>query len=133
METIKTKQAAGKPYQGKEKRSASRMSVEASCILILEDSHELPVKIENISFSGAFAALKHNDREFFVNQRVWLKFSMEVVGQVHQIQINGVVIRANDFGIGIAFRSSEREKLEPILEKLTESMQNIRARNLDLD
>lgn len=128
----KTNNKLEQPYKGKERRSSSRLKADANCMLILEDSHELPVKIDNISGTGAFATFEHNDRDFFLNQRVWLKFSMKVDREIHKIEVSGVVVRASGAGIGIAFRTTERENLQPVIDKLTEYIENMRARSLDM-
>ncbi len=133
MDVNKKNESNEQPYKGKERRSASRLAVDANCILLLEDSHEVPVKIENLSFAGAFAAFDHDDRDFFINQRVWLKFTLKINKEIHKIEISGIIIRANNFGVGIAFRTSEREAVEPVMEKLTEYIQSNRAKKFDLE
>ncbi len=120
MDTRSNKSGDNKPYTGVEKRSSSRMAVTTKCMLVLEDSHEILANIENVSCSGVFITFDHDDKELFVNQRVWVDFSLSIKEQEHALKVNGVVVRANSFGIGIAFRTVERSKLEPLIEKLVQ-------------
>lgn len=109
-----------KPYSGVEKRASSRLEIETKCLLVLEDSHEIEARILNVSCAGIFISFEHNDKDYFINQRVWIDFSLCVKDEDHPLKVNGMVVRANDIGIGVAFRTNERSKLEPLIEKLVD-------------
>jgi hypothetical protein len=105
-------------YKGKERRSASRLSCASSCHLTFEDGLELSAKIQNISFTGTFLQLNYLEKASLVNLRVWLAFELTVRSHTHTFRVNGMVVRATEAGIGIAFRQTEKALLEPVIQKL---------------
>lgn len=110
-------------YSGIEKRVASRLFLKAASSLVFEDSHEISAQITNISFSGAFVVFEYDDTESFLNQRVWLDFILMVKNKPHPLRVNGMIVRAVENGVGIQFRLSERNRIAPIIQNLTEGIE----------
>ena len=110
-------------YSGKEKRAASRLFMQAECTLRFEDSHKIDGDITNISYSGAFVTFEHDDTESFINLRVWLEFVLLVKTKTYPMRVSGMIVRASDNGVGIAFRLSEKNRIEPVIEKLREEIE----------
>lgn len=109
-------------FKGKEKRIAARLYTEALCKIIFEDSNELAGNITNISFTGAFVSITHDDPESFVNLRGWLEFSLILRNKPFPVRVSGMVVRSTDTGLGVAFRSSEHIRIESLVEKLREEL-----------
>ncbi len=109
-------------YSGREKRAASRLFFNADCVLIFEDGYEMPVGLTNVSFTGAFVNFKHDDKESFINLRVNICFTLIIKNKPHPLKVSGMVVRANENGVGIAFRMSECNRIETIIEDLSEDM-----------
>ena len=112
-------------YKGKEKRSATRLDANAYCSMEFEDSHSLTGDIINISFTGAFVAIEHDDPESFVNLRIWLDFSLLIRKNDYPLRVSGTIVRATDQGLGIAFRSSEHNRIQTIIETLEEEIEEL--------
>ncbi len=109
-------------YSGREKRAAARLFLNTKCSLVFEDSHEVSTELTNVSFSGAFLSFAHDDTEAFLNQRVWIDFTLIIKNKPYPLRVSGMIVRAVPNGVGIAFRLSEHSKMSPIIERMSESI-----------
>lgn len=123
MNMPKTKISEQPEYSGREKRAAARLFITAGCSLVFEDSHEIATQLTNVSFSGAFVSFPHDDTEAFLNQRVWIEFTLMIKNKPYPLRVSGMIVRAVPNGVGIAFRLSERNRIAPIVERMGEGIE----------